>query len=390
MGPNPSYYYNLNWSPDSKHVLFSDKHLHLWYLDAPTTDDKGKEIPAGKPILVDTSNQGGFGGGGYDSVWSPDSKWITYSRPLDNNLRAVFLYSLESKKFTQVTDGMSDASGPVFDPNGKFLYFLASTDDGPSNAGIDLSSLDRAETSAPYVVVLSKDGASPIPPESDDEKIKEEEKKKDDKNPVPPPKAESDDKDKKDDKAGAKTDAKGDDAKKEDKTEDKKVEVKIDLEGIGNRILSLPVPPRNYGGLYAGKTGVIYLLEGSPLGRPSDGGPNIRALWRFTTDKRKTEQVGSDLSVFLVSADASKALISQHNSLSIIATDDLKPGGDTGKPVNLGNMRQYRPTRRMAADVRGNLAHPARLPLRPQHPRPFHPQDRSQIPSLPRWTRQPR
>jgi len=338
LGPNPSYYYNLQWSPDSKHLAYSDKHLHLWYIDAPGTDDSGKAMPTGKPVLVDTNEQGGFGGGGYDSVWSPDSKWITYSRAIDNNLRAVFLYSLETKKVTQVTDGMSDAFSPVFDPNGKFLYFLASTDDGPSNAGIDLSSLDRAETSAPYVVVLSQYGASPIPPESDDEKIKEEEKKKDDKNPIPPPKTEGDDKGKKDTKADPKPDAKADEAKKEDKTDDKKVEVKIDLENIGNRILSLPVPGRNYSGVVAGKTGVVYLLEGSPVGRPSDGGPNIRALWRFSTDKRKTEQVAADLGGFLVSADQSKALIAQHNSLSIIATDDLKPGGDTGKPVNLGNM----------------------------------------------------
>ena len=340
LGANPSYYYYLVWSPDSKHILYSDKHLHLWYVDAPGTDEKGKEIPAGKPVLVDTSNQGGFGGNGFNPDWSPDSKWIAYSRDLDNNLKGIFLYSLESRKFTQVTDGMSDASSPAFDPNGKFLYFLASTDDGPSNAGIDLSSLDRAQTSAAYVVVLSKDGASPIPPESDDEKIKEEEKKKDDKNPIPPPKAEGQgddkDKDKKDDKA--KSEGKADDTKKEDKTDDKKVEVKIDLDGIGNRILSLPVPSRNYGNIAPGKTGVIYLLEGSPLGRPSDGGPGIRALWRFTTDKRKTELVGSDLDYFIVSADASKALLGQHNSLSIISTDDLKPGGDTGKPVNLGNM----------------------------------------------------
>jgi len=338
LGPNPSYYYNLAWSPDSKRILFSDKHLHLWYIDAPGKDDNGKDIPAGKPILVDSDDQGGFGAGNFGANWSPDSKWIAYARSLVNNLHSIFLYSIDSRKFTQVTDGMSDASSPVFDPNGKFLYFLASTDDGPSSAGIDLSSLDRAQTSAPYVVVLSKYGASPIPPESDDEKIKEEEKKKDDKNPIPPPKSEGDDKDKKDDKVGAKTEAKADGDKKEDKTDDKKVEVKIDLEGIGNRILSLPVPARNYGDLIAGKTGVIYLLEGSPVGRPSDGGPGIRALWRFTTDKRKTEQVGSDLNGFLVSADASKALISQHNSLSIIATDDLKPSGDTGKPVNLGNM----------------------------------------------------
>ena len=127
---------------------------------------------------------------------------------------------------------MSDARHTAFDPNGKFVYFLASTDNGPSSAGIDLSSLDRATTSSPYVIVLKKYGVSPVPPESDDEKGKDE-KKDDDKK--------SDDKDdKKDDgkladKAAKDKEAKDKDTKddkKEDKKEDKPVEVKIDLEGI--------------------------------------------------------------------------------------------------------------------------------------------------------------
>jgi tricorn protease len=216
LGPNPSFFYNLQWSPDSKHILYTDKHLHLWYLDVPNKDDKGKETPAGKPTLVDTSRQGGFSGDGFAANWSPDSKWITYTRDLDNNLKGVFLYSLEKHASTQVTDGMSDAASAVFDPNGKYLYFLASTDDGPSSAGIDLSSLDHAQTSAAYVVVLSKDEVSPLPPESDDEKIKEE-KKQDDKTPPSPvpPKTGADDKDKKNEKP----DAKADDSKEKERQE---------------------------------------------------------------------------------------------------------------------------------------------------------------------------
>ena len=343
LGPNPSYFYNLRFSPDSKHILYTDKHLRLWYLDLPGKDANGKDTPAGKPILVDTARQSGWGGDTFSAAWSPDSKWITYTRDLNNHLEAVFLYSVEKHTPTQVTDGMSDTASPVFDANGKYLYFLASTNDGPSNAGIDLSSLDRAQSSAAYVVVLAKDEASPVPPESDDEKIKEE--KQDDKNPKPPsppnpPKAGADDKNNKDDKAQAKS---SDDknAKKEDKTEDKKVDVKIDLDGIGNRILSLPIPPRNYGGLVAGKTGVLYLLEGAPFGRSSDdgGGPGIRGVWRFTLEKRKTEQVLSELDAFLVSADASKALLASHHSFTIMPTDDFKPGGGPdGKTLNLGNM----------------------------------------------------
>jgi tricorn protease len=343
LGPNPSFFYSLTWSPDSKHLLYTDKHLHLWYLDVPHKDEKGNDVPAGKPVLVETSHQGGFGGDGFSAQWSPDSKWITYTRDLTNTLHAVFVYSLEKHASTQVTDGMSDAASAVFDPNGKYLYFLASTDDGPSSAGIDLSSLDRAQTSAAYVVVLSKDEASPLPPESDDEKIKEEEKKKDDPKKNPPPKTDADDKDKKDRKPNEqeKADAKasGKEAKPDTK-EEKKVEVKIDLDDIGNRILSLPVPARNYGSIVAGKTGVVYLMESQPFGRSSNdgGGPGIRAVWRFTLEKRKTEQVLSDLDAFVVSADASKVLLAAHNSFTIAATDDLKPGGDGGKPINLSSM----------------------------------------------------
>ena len=168
LGPDPSFFYSPTWSPDSKHIAYTDKHLRLWYVDAP----------AGKPVLVDKGTYGSFGSN-FSPAWSPDSKWIAYQRDLDNQLHAIFLYSLETHKSTQVTDGMSDASNPVFDANGKYLYFLASTDDGPSNAGIDLSSLDRAQSSAAYVVVLAKDGASPVPPESDEEKVKDESGKDD-------------------------------------------------------------------------------------------------------------------------------------------------------------------------------------------------------------------
>ena len=170
LGPEPSFFYSPTWSPDSKHIVYTDKHLRLWVVD----------VPAGKPVLVDTGIYGSFGPN-FSAAWSPDSKWIAYQRDLENQLDAIFLYSTETHKSTQVTDGMSDASSPVFDPSGKYLYFLASTDDGPSRAGIDLSSLDRAQTNAAYVVVLAADGASPLPPQSDDEKIKDEAKKDDNK-----------------------------------------------------------------------------------------------------------------------------------------------------------------------------------------------------------------
>src|SRR5262249_4762495 len=146
----------------------------------------------------------------------------------------IFFYSLATHTSTQITDGMSNAAHPVFDPSGKYLYFTASTNNGPSDAGIDLSSLDRATNSSAYVIVLARDGASPVPPESDDENKKKEDEKKDDKA----------DSDKAQNKAAANADEKKDENKKKD--EEKPKPTVIDLAGIGNRILSLPIPPRNY------------------------------------------------------------------------------------------------------------------------------------------------
>jgi tricorn protease len=338
LGPEPSFFYHPTWSPDSKHIAYTDKHLRLWVIDVPT-DPKA---PAPKPVLVDHGIYGSFGSD-WGVVWSPDSKWLAYHHDLENQLRAVFLYSMETHKATQVTDGMSDAFSPAFDLNGKYLYFIESTNDGPSHAGIDLSSLDRAQSTAPYVVVLAKDGASPIPPESDDEKIKEEKKEE-------PPKAvdadakAANDKDK---KPAAKEEAKADD-KDKDKDKDKKDDkdkpavTKVDLDGIGNRILSLPIPPRNYLGIGTGKAGVIYLAEGSPVGRPASEGPgaSVQAIWRFTLEKREPQPVLNNVDAFDVSADGSKVLYARKMAWMIASADDLKPGdGAPGKPLNLGQMQ---------------------------------------------------
>ena len=321
LGPQPSYFYSPHWSPDSKRIAFYDKHLRLWYVD----------VDGGKPVKIAEMIRSSFGGS-FDISWSPDSQWIAYTRDLENELHAIFFYSLATHTSSQITDGMSNAAHPAFDPDGKFLYFTASTNNGPSDAGIDLSSLDRATSNSVYSVVLARDGASPVPPESDDEKKDDKDKDQDkDKKDTKP------DTDKKD---NAKSSDKKDDAKKED---EKPKPTKIDLANIGNRILSLPIPARNYVDLQVGKTGVLFLAEGSPVGRSSDEGvgPGIRALWRFTTEKRETEDILNGLGGYNVSFNGEKLFYTRGDAWFLAPTADLKPGSPdapAGKPVNNGNM----------------------------------------------------
>jgi tricorn protease len=308
LGPNPSFFYSPQWSPDSKRIAYSDKHLRLWYVDAT----------GGKPVKIDTGLRGGFGAAS-ELSWSPDSQWIAYTRDLESQVHAVFLYSLATHASTQVTDGMSNAAHPVFDPDGKYLYFAASTNNGPSDAGIDLSSLDRATNSSIYVVVLARDGASPVPPQSDDENQKKA------------------DEDKKDE--SKKDGGKKDDAKKKD---EKPKPTVIDLAGIGNRILSMPVPAKNYVDVSVGKSGILFLAAGSEVGRSSeDEGPPVFALWRFTTEKREIEEILSGVSAYKVSFDGEKLFYARQDNWFLAPTADLKggsPDAAQGKPVNNGGM----------------------------------------------------
>ena len=145
LGNPPSYFYGPTWSPDSKKIAYTDKRLNLWYVDV----EKGTPVKVATERFEDPSNSMNQG-------WSPDSKWLTYTRYLPNHQHAVFVYSLESGKESQITDGTADSRFPVFDKNGKTLYFTASTDVGLSVGWLDLSSFQHPLTRSVYAVVLEE------------------------------------------------------------------------------------------------------------------------------------------------------------------------------------------------------------------------------------------
>jgi tricorn protease len=303
LGNPPSFFYEPIWSPDSKKIAYHDKRLNLWYVD----------VDHPSPVKVATDR---FDSPlqEFDAQWSPDSKWLTYTLQLDNHIRAVFVYSLESQKATQVTDGMSDALYPVFDKNGKYLYFTASTNMGLTTGWLDMTSEEHPVTRSVYVAVLRKDLPSPLAPESDEEKPAET---------------------KKEDKA-SKPGTDGDKEKsKEGEKKPEAVKVQIDFDGLGQRILAMPIPARNYFGLLAGKEGVLYLVQG-PL--VEVGPPNI-AVQRFELKTRKAERLVDDVEAFDVSFDGEKILYRQGEHWFINAAD--KPPQPGKGMLNTGAVEVY-------------------------------------------------
>ena len=278
LGDKPAFYLAPRWSPDSKKIAYLDNHLHIWYVD----------IAKKKPVLVDTDYY--ESGREHAPSWSPDSKWLAYAQQMKSHMTAIWLYSLETGKKTQVTDGMSDVEFPVFDQNGKYLYFTVSTDSGTAMEG-DLEALTRPVSRYVYVAVLANNEPSPLAPESDDEKLEQEKKE------------------------NAKADEK--------KAAAEPVAVGVDLAGIGQRILALPLPARRYARLESGKAGVVLALEEPP---PARGQETTYTVYRFDMSKRRSDTVVSGVSNFRTAYRGDKYLYQQGDKWAIAA---FKPMPDS-------------------------------------------------------------
>jgi tricorn protease len=308
LGSPPSFFYEPLWSPDSKKILYSDKRGKLWYV----------ELETGKPIAVDASPYDAGPGSGLSPAWSPDSRWIAYARQLDSEFSAIFVYGLEDRTAHQITDGLSDAVSAVFDKSGRYLYFLASTDIGPTLA-TSMGAFRVPVTRSGYVVVLSKTRKSPLAPLSDEEKLT--------------PGEESE--------AGASAAAEADDCSESRpgvarpartlreaaikgsvaKNRPSTASMEIDFRDIDQRILALPFTARNYDSMIAGKAHTLYLLEAPPL-NTNAADTVSHTVHRFDLCSRETEQLLESVGRFYLSANAEKALYEQLPNASLSAEAD--------------------------------------------------------------------
>jgi tricorn protease len=310
LGNPPSFFYGPLWAPDSKKIAYTDKRLNLWYVDV----EKGTPVKVTTDRYDDpTSNM--------NESWSPDSKWLTYAKALENHLRTVFVYSLETGKESQITDGISDARFPVFDKGGKFLMFAVSTDVGLSSGWLDLSSFQHPVLRHVYAAVLKKGDPSPVEPQSDEEKAADE--KKD---------AAGGDKGKEADKG-----KEGEKGKEADKKKEEAVKVVIDLDGIGQRIVSLPIKAARYEGLDTGKAGTLFLSEIVDV--PRFEGPTPVTVSKFDFSTRKTEPFLSGINGFGVSANGEKVLYRQGPGWFIAKMDAAPKPGDGA--LKLDGMETY-------------------------------------------------
>lgn len=283
--PGTGFYAFPKWSPDGRKICFVDNGRNMYMLD----------VQSGKINKIDSDElyfPGPFRGMFGD--WSSDSKWVVYTRMMPTYFRVVYLYSVDQQKSFPVTDGLSDASEPVFDPNGEYVYFFASTDAGPVNNWFDLSSEDMRSTNSIYLVTLRKDITSPFAKESDEEKGIGE--KADTEKPAASAPAKNNKKDSKNDSA----------------PEVKNLLLKIDTEGLQERIVNVPVSAGNFTNLGVAATGEILYIVRPQL---TQGSSTLR---RYNVKDRKDEEV-MELDNYAVSADRKKMLYNKGQTFGITA-----------------------------------------------------------------------
>lgn len=286
-----TYKYGMVWSPDSKKLLWSDKNLRLQFVDV-----QSKSV-----TVVDQAKTWEF----TEFSWSPDSKWIAYSRPDRTAQTMIFLYEISSGDKFPVTSGWYDSGEPVFSTDGKYLFFTSNRDFNPTYSWTEWNHVYTDMTRV-YLLTLAKETPSPFKPENDEVAVKKDE---------------SDKEKKENDKSDKKEDLKS-------KSEVLAVTVTVDKEGITGRIVALPIDAGMYFGLGSSGSNVYY-VKGVKGEKPQ--------MMVFDLNGKKESVVGDFMS-YDISADGKKMMVS--SSGGKYAVIDLPNGKAEPKDwVDLSGMK---------------------------------------------------
>ncbi len=258
------------FSPDGKHIAYADKQQRLRIVDVAT----------GATRDVDSSRRDDI----TEYTWSPDGQWLAYTLESEAALTQVWLYSLRDGRKTAVTEAVSSAGSPAFDPQGRWLYFVSNRDYNLQFSAYEQNYL-YANASRLYAVALSAKGPFLYRDDAPDADAKAGDKVKDAKKPVLP-------------------------------------EVRVDLDGIVGREQVLKAPSGNYSNLQASANALFYAAGSGGRG---GGGGELRML---ALDADKEATIARGLSGFRVAADGKSVLAQQGDKFALL---EAKPDQDFAK-----------------------------------------------------------
>ncbi len=229
----------LVWSPDSARLAHGDKAGRLFLTVVET----------GETALVDQHP----GGRLLAPRWSPDGRWLAYSRPAAPRRQpALWLHDVEQGARHQVTSGAFADVEPCFDRAGKLLLFASSRAFRPSYGDLETSFV-YGNTQALLAVPLQRGAPSPFAPRVDEEPSAPAAPGEEPAKPAGP-----------DGPA-----APGEEPAKP-AAPAKPAPVVIDLEGFERRAVPLPVEPGVFRGLAVAHDGALLYVRTTSRGFPGE------------------------------------------------------------------------------------------------------------------------
>lgn len=278
---NDTYIRNFEWSPDSKSIVYTDRKNRINLLNVAT-----KQVTE---VLRDPKKEP------YEVTFSPDSKWLAYTRMADNEYDIIYLYRIDDKKEFQVTDRWYDSGSPTFSTDGKYLVFTSMRDFNPTYGSKEWNHV-YGYSNGVYLALLTKDTPSPFLTKDDGSKAE--------------PK---------------KVEINVEEGKKKETDEKKKPEgvtVKVDANGLSDRIVKLPLPQGYHGNLYSDGQKVYYSRNNS--------------TYVYDLNKQKEETVAEGARMW-VEPGGKKAGFFKNKQLFV---KDIPSGKiDLKDPVNFSNMK---------------------------------------------------
>ena len=329
--------YSPQWSPDAKKIVFIDSAMRVHLHDVATKQTE--VIDKAQSFYHEELER-------FRAMWSPDSRWVAYARDQENDQTAIVLYDTQEKKVRQVTSGFHDDDLPVFDPEGKYLYYRSKRVFEPLYSQSDNTWI-YTNGEALVAVPLRKDVASPLAPREDEEPVKKDRpaaEKKDEKPAEEPQPEEKKDEPKKDEEKKSEVALKeqkpaGDAAQpavarpgdKARPPEEKKPKpVLIDLEGFEARGVVLPVGGGHFDNLLAVPGKVIFRW---PPRVGARAGASPLSYWDL--EKREEKQIIDDCGSAELSADAKKLLLKKGATWGVVNVAEAQK---LDKPLATGSL----------------------------------------------------
>lgn len=288
------YRHTLRWSPDSRKIAFADQTLRCYYLDTKTR--KIHEVDRAEFENVDVSlDQKPI----HDFKWSPDSRYIAYSKMDSDQVYKIYIYSLETGKTRCVSNGTFNDFNPVFTRDGSHLIFVSNRRFNPTFCDFEWEMVYK-QVAGLYALSLARDGKPLLPFRNDEE-------------------------------TGKKTE-------KQTASEDKKVEpLTIDFKGLPERIQPLPLPAGNYRGIQVNDSGLFFLnSEKGDYNRFEFRSLGPRNLYFFSFKNRKKTTVIQKIDGYTLSFDGKWIAYRKSDKIGIIKSS---AENSKGHPLKLDDLK---------------------------------------------------